>query len=239
MEKHTEEYLNEHLKTIEDRLGVTFHDKDLLKRAFIHRSYVNESKDDSISHNERLEFLGDAVLELIVTDYLFKEFPEKTEGELSELRSRIIEGSACYTYVDKLDVQDFLLMGKGEMANVGRGRFAIIADLFEAIIGAVYLDGGISKARQYFHEHFLAEMRRLIKKPTHNWKAELQDYSQKKYKIPPEYRLTKEEGPDHLKTFCVDVFVNKEHLGNGFGNSKKEAEQMAAERAMKQIKRNG
>ena len=239
MEKHTEQYLDEHLSTIEERLQVTFHDKSLLKRAFVHRSFVNEAKDDSVSHNERLEFLGDAVLELIVTDYLFKEFPDKTEGELSELRSRIIEANACYTYVDKLDVADFLLMGRGEMANIGRGRFAIIADLFEAIIGAVYLDGGMGKAKQYFHEHFMAEMRRLIKKPTHNWKAELQDYSQKKYKTPPDYKLEKEEGPDHLKTFQVKVYVNKEHLGSGFGNSKKEAEQMAAEQAMKKVMRNG
>lgn len=239
MQKHSLQYLKAELNTIEDRIGYTFSNKDLLVRAFTHRSFVNENRSDVDEHNERLEFLGDAVLELIVSKMLYDLFPEKPEGELSENRARIIEANACHSYMSKLDVSDFLLMGKGERANIGRGRETIIADLFEALIGAIYIDSSFEAVRDYFIGTFKAEALRLVKKRYHNWKAELQDYSQKRFKEPPDYRVVREEGPDHLKIFDVEVYVNGELFGKGTGNAKKEAEQNAAENAVKQVLNKG
>jgi len=229
-------YLKSELKTIEDRIGYTFENKDLLIQSFTHRSYVNENRKILDSHNERLEYLGDAVLGLLVTDYLYVSYPDKAEGELSDLKSRMIEASSCYEYIQKLDVAEFLIMGVGEQKNMGRGRITIIADLFEAIMGALYLEKGYEFVKEYFFSHFKAEALRLIKKKHYNWKAELQDYSQKRYKEPPTYKLIKEEGPDHLKTFYVEVYVGGEKLSSGKGNSKREAEQYAAQEAVKQLK---
>lgn len=229
------EYLKSELKTIEERVGYTFINKELLIQAFTHRSFVNENKKILKNHNERLEYLGDAVLGLLVTDFLYQTYPEKDEGELSDLKSRMIEAGSCYEYVQKLDVAEFLLMGVGERRNIGRGRITIIADLFEALMGAMYLETGYEFVKEYFFGHFKAEALRLIKKKHYNWKAEIQDYSQKKYKTPPTYKLIKEEGPDHLKVFYVEVYVGGEYLARGKGNSKREAEQEAAQEAVKKI----
>ncbi len=227
------DYLKAELKTIEERIDYSFENKDLLIQAFTHRSFVNENRKILHGHNERLEHLGDAVLGLIVSEFLYFQFPEKAEGELSELKARVIEASACFEYIDKLDVDTFLLMGVGEQKNIGRGRVTLLADLFEALIGAIYTEAGYEKTRDYFLGHFKAEAMRFIKKKHYNHKAELQDYSQKKYKKPPEYKLLREEGPDHMKVFYIEVYVNGERIAPGKGNSKREAEQNAAQAAMK------
>ena len=154
------------------------------------------------------------------------------EGTLSDLRSRLVEASSCVMYVNKLGIADYVLLGKGERLNRGKGRETILADLFEAIIGAIYLDVGYSAAKDFFFAHFEKEVREIIAEPSRNWKAELQDYAQKKYQTPPVYEVIAESGPSHQKHFKVAVFINNAQVGVGEGSSKKEAQQSAAASAV-------
>jgi len=229
------ELLIENSLEIETRIGYTFKDKKLLALAFVHRSFFNEHRDLIAEHNERLEFLGDAVFGLIVSEYLYKMLPEQPEGHLSHLRSQIVEAPTCATFVEKLDIGTALLLGKGEKRGDGRGRETIWADFFEALLGAIYLDGGLDEARMFFFNHFKDDLDRTINAPTRNWKAELQDYSQKKYQKPPTYKVIKESGPDHSKIFHVEVLIDDKSVGEGEGSSKKEAEQASAEKALRKM----
>ena len=217
---------------IEKRLGYTFKDKSLLALAFVHRSFVNENRAIIDQHNERLEFLGDSILGMLVAEYLYKQLPEHPEGELSYLRSRLVEASSCIIYVQKLHIEEFLLLGRGEKRNDGRGRDSILADLFEAVIGAIYIDGGVQAAYQFIFQNFSEEIQDILDQPEHNWKALLQDYSQKQFQNPPQYILINESGPDHSKNFEIAVHVNNEEWGRGVGSSKKEAQQAAAQKAL-------
>ncbi|MGE0197861.1 MAG: ribonuclease III [Simkaniaceae bacterium] len=229
---HTYDHLLQAIPIVESQIGYTFQDKSLLSLAFIHRSFTNENRSIIDTHNERLEFLGDAILGLVVSDFLYSHFPDHPEGELSYLRSRLVEAPACVLYIQKIDLERFIMVGRGESMNEGKGRETIIADLFEAIVGAIYLDGGIEVARRFFFDHFEQEVLQIIEKPHRNWKAELQDYCQKNYQKPPEYAVVGEAGPDHLKTFFVEVKLDGKILGTGQGTSKKEGEQQAAESAI-------
>lgn len=229
---NTYDHLQKGIPLVEDQINYTFKDKNLIALAFIHRSFTNENRNVINLHNERLEFLGDAILGLVVSDFLYSHLPDHPEGELSYLRSRLVEAPACMLYLQKIDLERFLMVGKGEAMNEGKGRGTILADLFEAIMGAIYLDGGIEAARCFFFDHFKEEVLSIIEKPHRNWKAELQDYCQKKYQKPPEYVVLREEGPDHLKIFYVQVCLDQKELGKGKGSSKKEAEQSAAEDAI-------
>lgn len=217
---------------IESKLGYSFKDRNLLNLAFIHRSYINEHKEVA-NHNERLEFLGDSVLNMLVADYLYRYLPSTPEGELSVLRSRLVEANSCFTYVQKYDLGKYLLLGKGERMNDGRGRESILADLFEAIIGAIYLDGGIEAAKRFLFKNFSVEIDAILKMPLRNFKALLQDYCQKKFQQTPSYKVLTEEGPDHSKIFKIAVVVSDKEVGVGQGPSKKEAQQSAAEEALK------
>lgn len=228
-------YLLKNIEEIEGKLSYVFKDKELLSTSFTHRSFVNENKHLTSFHNERLEFLGDAILELLISDYLFTRNPESKEGDLSALRSQLVDASSCCLFIQHLDVGQYLLLGKGETMNEGKGRETIYADLFEAILGAVYLDGGIQTAQEFFFKHFEGLLNEMLSNPSRNWKAMLQDYIQKKYQKQPSYIVDREEGPDHEKTFFVNVVLNNEVLGSGTGLSKKEAEQSAAEHAYKQL----
>lgn len=219
---------------IEERLGYKFNDKSLLSLAFIHRSYINEHR-EILCHNERLEFLGDSILGMIMAEYLYVNFPKTPEGELSFLRSRLVEAPSCVLFVQKLDLSKHLLLGKGERMNDGRGRESILADLFEAIIGAIYLDGGITAARKFIFDNFSTEIEQIIQTPLMNWKATLQDHCQKKYQATPTYTVLEESGPDHHKLFKVLVTINDTDLGIGQGSSKKEAQQAAAADALKKL----
>jgi ribonuclease-3 len=234
---NTWENLNEHLSEIEGKLNYEFQNKELLRLSFVHRSFVNENKNVQ-GHNERLEFLGDAVLNLIVAEYLYKQMPDTPEGELSYIRSRLVEASTCVLYLQKLGVGDKILLGKGERMNEGRGRESILADLFEGIIGAIYLDGGLLQAQNFFLQAFKDEIEQIIKTPIRNFKAILQDISQKKYKQAPHYEVLKEAGPDHSKNFIVAVSILGEVYGKGEGSSKKEAQQNAAENALLKLEEN-
>lgn len=221
-----------HLSEVEDRLGYHFKNKKLLAQAFIHRSFYNEHRDVIEEHNERLEFLGDSILGLLISDYLYNHLPSQAEGELSRLRAHLVEASSCARFLMKLELASFVLLGKGEKMNQGRGRETILADLFEALIGAIYLDAGIGEVKRLFWVHFEKEIQTILENPARNWKAELQDYSQKKYQKPPIYKVISETGPDHSKIFLVAAILDDQEVGQGKGASKKEAEQAAAEDAL-------
>ncbi|MFI5334249.1 MAG: ribonuclease III [Chlamydiales bacterium] len=224
--------LKQNLANIEERIGYTFLDKDLLVTAFVHRSFFNEHRTLLTENNERLEFLGDSVLGLIISDFLFHTFPQKPEGELSHFRAQLVEAKACANYIQKLGVGEFVLLGKGEQMNEGRGRETILADFFEALIGAMYLDGGTDVARHFFFTHFQKDLEESLKTPARNWKAELQDFAQKHHGLPPVYKVNKETGPDHSKLFEVSALIDGKVVGVGTGASKKAAEQAAAEDAL-------
>lgn len=219
---------------IESKLGYTFRDRSLLALAFVHRSFINENRDVA-QHNERLEFLGDSIIGMLIAEYLYRRLPSHPEGELSYLRSRLVEASSCVAYVQKLHLEKHILLGRGERMNDGRGRESILADLFEAVIGAIYLDGGIEAARSFLFNNFSCEIDTILKTPLRNWKALLQDFCQKKYQQTPAYRVLDEVGPDHSKIFTIAVMVNDQELGRGSGASKKEAQQAAAEEALSRV----
>lgn len=229
-----EELLSQ-IPIIERKLNYTFHDKKLLMLSFVHRSFFNEHRDLVEQHNERLEFLGDSVLGLIVSDYLYAHLPFESEGYLSHLRSHIVEASSCAQFLNHLGIAHYVLLGRGERLNDGRGRETILADLFEALIGAIYLDGGLEVAKTFFFSQFSQRIEEYLKEPFRNWKAELQDYSQKKHQKPPIYKLIKESGPDHSKVFQIAACIEEVEIGEGTGSSKKEAEQAAAEDALKKL----
>lgn len=224
-----------HSVEIEEKIGYTFQDKELFLLAFVHRSFFNEHRDLAPQHNERLEFLGDSVLGLMISDYLFSQLPKEPEGQLSHLRSQIVEAGSCVQFVNKLGIAQYVLLGRGEKMNDGRGRDTIVADLFEALIGAIYLDGGLEEVKRFFFGHFESELQEHLSRPMRNWKAELQDYSQKKYQKPPVYKVLKEVGPDHSKVFTVAAYIDEIEVGEGIGSSKKEAEQAAAESALRKL----
>ncbi|MCE5316030.1 MAG: ribonuclease III [Parachlamydia sp.] len=224
--------LKKAMPLIEERLHYAFKDRSLLALAFVHRSYVNENREVK-EHNERLEFLGDSILGLVMSDYLYRMLPETPEGDLSFLRSRLVEAPSCVNYVQKLQVEGFLLLGKGERMD-GRGRGSILADLFEALVGAIYLDGGLEESERFVFGHFAGEIEAILKMPINNWKAMLQDYCQKHFQQTPFYEVVSESGPDHSKRYRVRVCISDgQELGQGEGNSKKMAQQAAAEDAMR------
>lgn len=232
---NTIEDLMKHASEIETKLGYKFKDLNLLALAFVHRSYINENRTIS-AHNERLEFLGDSVLGMLIAEYLYRQLPFTPEGDLSYLRSRLVEASSCMTYLQKLDVGRHILLGKGERMNDGRGRDSILADLFEAIVGAIYLDGGLEAVRNFLFANFSPEFATILQTPLRNWKALLQDYCQKKYQRTPVYQLEEAVGPDHSKIFKISVIINDQQVGQGEGSSKKEAQQAAAEQALLKLK---
>lgn len=219
---------------IERKVGYSFKNPQLLALAFVHRSFINENRNITF-HNERLEFLGDSILGLLVADHLYTHFPDTPEGELSYLRSRLVEASSCVSFIQKLHIEEYLLLGKGERLNDGRGRETILADLFEALIGAIYLDGGIEAAKAFLFHNFIQEINGILQKPLRNWKALLQDFCQKQFQQTPTYSVLKESGPDHKKMFEISVSIHKKELGKGMGSSKKEAQQAAAENALSHL----
>lgn len=223
------------LPEIEARLGYRFEDRKWLMTAFVHPSFVNEYHKEPAEHNERLEFLGDAVLSLIISGYLFQNFPHLPEGELSPMRARLVDAKSCANYLDALEVADFLLLGKGQKLTMERGKTSIHADLFEAILGAIYLDGQLEAARHFFFTHFRSSIEQLLEEPDENFKALLQKYAQREKQETPEYVILSEEGPDHAKSFCIAVLVAGSEVGVGEGQSKKSAQQEAARAACRAL----
>lgn len=221
------------LVALEQILGVTFADSQLLLSAITHRSYLNEHREALHDHNERLEFLGDAVLELVVTDYLFRTYPDKPEGELTAIRAALVNTVSLALASEKMGVNKYLLMSKGEAKDEGRARQYILANVFEAFIGAMYLDQGYDVAARFvaanlFHKTDDIVRKRLWQDP----KSRFQELAQEHASITPTYNLLGQEGPDHDRMFTIGVYLRHELVAEGKGRSKQEAEQQAAERAV-------
>lgn len=221
------------LTEFQNKIGVTFQNKNLLQQAFIHRSYINENKASGLSHNERLEFLGDAVLELVITDFLYKKYTDKPEGELTSLRSALVNADTCANIAAELNMGDYLLLSKGESKDTGRARQYILANALEALIGAIYLDLGVESAKVFIENHFIPLIEKIISaKSFIDAKSSFQEKAQEFDGITPAYKTVRESGPDHEKKFTVGVYLGKELVATGEGVSKQEAEQNAAKEAL-------
>ncbi|MES2215896.1 MAG: ribonuclease III [Patescibacteria group bacterium] len=218
-----------------ERIGVTFDDISLLRTACTHRSYLNENKGSGSEHNERLEFLGDAVLELIVTSFLFRKFPKKAEGELTAYRSAIVNTVSLTKVAEHLKLNEFILLSRGEAKDTGRARSIILANAVEAVIGAIYMDQGYNGSANFVSAHILnvIDIDEIIQKKL--WldaKSRFQERAQDKVGKTPSYKTLKEVGPDHDKQFTLGVFLGDIQVATGSGPSKQEAEQKAAEKAL-------
>ncbi len=217
----------------EKATGFIFKDKALLTQAFIHRSYINENPKTGLHHNERLEFLGDAVLELVVTDHLYKKFPTHNEGELTALRSALVNAVIIADVAGALDMNSYLLLSKGESKDMGKARQYILANTFEAYVGALFLDAGYAKAEKFIEKYLLIKLDEIVKKKLwRDSKSLVQELSQEHVGTTPSYKVVSETGPDHDKHFTIAIFFGKEEIARGKGKSKQEAEQKAAEAAL-------
>jgi len=220
-------------KTFQERIGVSFRDAALLRQAFTHRSYLNEHRGERGGHNERLEFLGDAVLELVSTHFLYEKFPEKPEGELTAYRAALVNAVTCAEVANALSMNDYLLLSRGEAKDTGRARGILLANAFEALVGALYLDQGYEAAREFIARHLLPKTDDIVaKKLWQDSKSALQEKAQEVDGETPYYAVLRETGPDHAKEFVVGVYVKDTLLAEGIGRSKQEAEQSAARAAL-------
>jgi ribonuclease-3 len=221
------------LATFEQRIGVSFGDKGLLEQAFTHRSFLNEHRDLKKEHNERLEFLGDAVLELVVTDFLYAKYPENPEGELTAYRAALVNTISISDAASKLGMNDFLLLSKGEAKDTGRARSIILADAFEALIGAIYLDKGYDAAKDFIAAQLFHKTEEVVaKRLWQDAKSRFQELVQERMSVTPTYEVISQTGPDHDRTFTVGAFISGTKIATGEGSSKQEAEQHAAEKAI-------
>ncbi len=223
------------IETFEKRIGVSFTDASLLRMAVTHRSYLNENKGAGIEHNERLEFLGDAVLELVVTSYLFRKYPQKAEGELTAFRAALVNTVSLTKVAEHIGLNDFIMLSRGEAKDTGRARSIILANAVEAVIGAIYIDQGYNAAANFISESLLntLDIEEIIKNKS--WidaKSRFQEKAQEKAGKTPSYKTLKEVGPDHDKEFTLGVFLGDVQIATGSGPSKQEAEQKAAEKAL-------
>jgi|SRR3989344_4506550 len=218
----------------EKKMGLSFKNKDLLTQAFVHRSYLNENPKFALPQNERLEFLGDAVLELVVTEYLYKEYPEKAEGELTNWRAALVNAKMLALVAEELGFDNFLLLSRGETKELGKARQYILANTFEALIGASYLDLGYNAVDEFIKKYLLKKIPEIIENKLYkDFKSDFQEVSQEKVGITPAYKVIKEWGPDHKKKFTVGVFLHNDKVAEGEGYSKQEAEEQAAKEALK------
>lgn len=220
------------VESLAKKIGVEFKEISLLQQAVTHRSYLNENRDYKLDHNERLEFLGDAVLELIVTEYLYGNF-RNPEGELTSWRSALVNGEMLSKIAQRIGVEKFLLMSRGEAKDTGRARQYLLANAMEAIIGAIYLDQGYEKAKIFVNKNIVVELNEILEKKLYlDPKSYFQEKAQENEKVTPSYRVMKEWGPDHDKHFIVGVFLGEELVAEGEGNSKQEAQREAAHAAL-------
>lgn len=219
--------------TFEQKLGIQFNDADLLRQAFTHRSYLNEHRGEVKGHNERLEFLGDAVLELIATRFLYDKFPGQDEGDLTAYRAALVNAVTCAEVAGELGMNDYLLLSRGEAKDTGRARGILLANAFEALVGAIYLDQGYDAASQFIGTYLFPKIDEIIqKKLWQDAKSSLQERVQEVEGTTPSYAVLKEWGPDHDKHFVVGVHIKDKLLAEGEGKSKQDAEQAAARAAL-------
>ena len=222
---------------LENNIGIAFKNKDLLTQAFVHRSYLNENPDFYLSHNERLEFLGDAVLELAVTKELFLNYPEKSEGELTTWRAALVNSKMLAIIAKELNLNEFLLLSKGEEKENGKARDYILANTFEAFVGALYLDQGFTKSEQFIKTYVFSKLEHVLETGLFkDAKSKFQEMAQEKVGITPIYKVIKEWGPDHVKRFIIGAYLQEELIEKGEGSSKQEAEERAAQESL--VKKN-
>lgn len=220
----------------EEIIGINFRNKDLLKQAFTHRSYLNEHKESEIVHNERLEFLGDAVLELIITEYLYIKFPDENEGDLTSYRAALVNAETMSKAASKINMNDFLLLSKGETKDTGRARQIILANTIEALIGAIFLDQGYEIAKYFISKNIFHLIDDIVSdKAWMDAKSNFQEAAQENESTTPVYKTISEDGPDHDKDFTVGVYLDEELIASGVGKSKQEAEQIAAKQALEKM----
>lgn len=221
-------------KNFEDKIKINFKDKKLLIQAFMHRSYINENPSEGMEHNERLEFLGDAVLELIITEYLYKKYPDKTEGDLTSYRAALVNANMLSEVANETGMEEYLLLSKGEKKDKGKARQYILANAFEALVGAMYLDRGYDISFSFLKKSLFKKIDEVMKKKS--WidsKSLFQEKAQEFEDITPVYKVLNEFGPDHDKIFTVGVYLRDNLVTEGKGSSKQEAEQDAARHALK------
>ncbi|EJL47027.1 ribonuclease III [Brevibacillus sp. CF112] len=217
---------------LQEKIGFRFHDESVLRQAFTHSSYVNEQRGKRISDNERLEFLGDAVLELTVSQFLYKTFPKMSEGEMTKLRAAIVCEPSLVKFAELLNFGDLVLLGKGEELTGGRQRPALLADVFEAFVGALYLDQGLDAVFSFMEKYVYPRIDKGEFAQVTDFKSQLQEFVQQDNLGDIQYRIVEEKGPAHNREFVSEVLLNNRSLGIGSGRSKKEAEQQAAARAL-------
>lgn len=223
-------------KKLEEKIGLTFEDPHLLRNAFVHRSYLNEHKTSLLESNERLEFLGDAVLELVVTEYLFLNYPNP-EGELTNWRSALVKGEMLAKVASALDLGSYLFLSRGEENSGGREKEYLLANTFEALTGVIYLELGYEKAKEFIGKFLLVHLEDILKKGDHiDSKSRFQEMAQDKTGVTPNYELLHDEGPDHDKVFTMGAYIGERIVGKGKGSSKQSAEQRAAEDALERLK---
>ncbi len=222
------------ISELENRLDTTFSNKDTLRQAVVHRSYLNEHRDFPLDHNERFEFLGDAVLELIVTEHLYDNFPNP-EGELTNWRASLVNSTMLSLVAEQLGVEEFLYMSRGESKEVNsKARQSILANALEAIIGAIYIDSDYDTAATFIHKNIISKLAHILKYKLYlDAKSRFQETAQEQEGITPEYKVLEESGPDHKKHFVVGVYLNNIEVASGEGTSKQEAQMSAAEAALK------
>lgn len=225
------------LKKLEESINYSFKDKSLLNSAFIHTSYTNENTHLKGKSNERLEFLGDAVLETVYSEILYKKLTDQNEGYLTKLRSQLVCEASFSEFSDKLNLASYLLLGKGEEKTGGRSKNSIKADVFEAFIGALYLDAGYQVVYTFIYEQVkdTVSHAKTSKRQVNDYKSMLQEYLHKYKNVNCQYKLTCETGPAHNKVFCMDVYKDSKKIGSGKGRNKKLAEQMAAKNALENL----
>ena len=220
------------MEDLERKIGYQFKNKALMKEAITHSSYAKERKSQHIKYNERLEFLGDAVLSIVVSDYIFKHCPELPEGDVTKLRASLVCERSLFEFAQKLNLGSYLILSKGERNNHGAERPSILSDAFEALIAAIYIDGGLEPASKHILNFIIPAIRNSKKKKVKDYKTTLQEIVQKNPGERLEYVLIGESGPDHNKHFVIEVHLNSNVIGKGGGKSKKEAEQQAAREAL-------
>jgi len=220
------------LSILEKKIEVKFKNKDLLKQALTHRSYLNENTETGMSDNERLEFLGDAVLELIVTDHLYKTY-KNPEGELTSWRASLVNADRLSAITKEIDLNGFLMLSRGESKDTGKARDVILANAIEAIIGAIYLDQGLDVVSKFIEKFIIVHLLEIIEKKLYiDSKSLFQEKAQEFFSTTPHYEVISEKGPDHKKRFVVGVYIEAELISKGEGSSKQEAQQVAAEKAL-------
>lgn len=218
---------------LESLIAYQFKDKNLLRQALTHRSYINENPSWDVDHNERLEFLGDAVLELVVTEYLYRNYPNP-EGEMTNWRAALVNATILAGISNEFKLNDYLMLSRGESKDTGRARHYILANAMEALIGAIYLDGGYEPAKVFIDRFIITKLPEIIKDGTYrDSKSMFQEESQDRMGITPTYDVLEEWGPDHARNFRVGVFLGSEMIASGEGPSKQEAQQQAAQEALK------